>query len=1136
MLALLAVVLMVLPIGTAAALPSPSGTGSATSGSSAGLLPGGTVLLPGPYVVTFNETGLPAGTQWNVSVNGSLNTSTTAEVTFSTVNGSYSFQIGTVSGYEVNNSSGPVNVVGSNVTVYVHFTEVYPVTFQETGLPPGSTWWVYVGSTASMSTSSTLLVYEPNGQYSYSVKGPANYSAPGGSFHVQSGPLTVSVPFSVVTYQVNFKGSGLPSSTWWYVKFPGLPGQSYGTSGSQISVALPNGTFSYDVTTSSVYQPVPSSGNVTVQGVPQTVSIVFEYLWAVNFTETGLPAGHSWNVTVNGTTHQSTSSTIGFDETNGTNYPFEIGFESGYSAQPAVGTFNVTGPQSKPISIGWTRVIYHLTFTESGLPSGTSWTVSLGPYGASSSTFSSISLPVPNGTFTYSVLNLSGYSPQPSTGTVTVHGSNPSTIYIVFYPTYDVTFLESGLTTGTNWSVTLGGNSAFGTGTSLVIPELSGTYPFRIGEIAGFVASPVTGTVGVNGAAPSPISIVWTAVRYNVTFVETGLPLSSGYAWSVTFGPTLTAQTKSSSTNWVNFTVPNGTYPFAVGAVNGYAPSPAQGSVPVSGANVTLTIQFRPEPTYGVFFNETGLASGTNWNVTLAQVEYNSTTPTIRFVEVNNSYSFQIAPVAGYSANRSSGSVTVNGANVTVWIGFTAIPYSVSFVESGLPRGANWSVTVSGATRSSTTNAVVFSLPNGSYAFSVAGQDGFVAEPSSGTVVVNGSAVTQSINWTKFAYSLVFGESGLPAGTNWSITLSGVTQTTNLTEIVFSEANNSYHYSLGKVAGYWAPSQNRSGTVTINGSSQTLSFQFQPFVYSVTFREYGLPTNATWALSIDGGSFSTTNSSLVVSLPNGSYPYTVAPQIISGTTWAPTFTSGVVNVTGGRNSTTLHFAAQPPGQSPLFTFTAFDEELLALTLVIVLVLALLGFVVRPLNRRHRTGPNPLLPPPDESGAAVASAPSAPPAGAMGLDLNAPAPEIAPTTQNSTTLLRLAVVLGRLIAEKKGPQVDRWNLELRRAIDLIESYRLTEAMRVLGRLRTEVTAPPPTPRPSSGSPPRRTNPQRTRWATPAAGSQSGSSRSSSSSSSETSERASTNADAPLSGVGASLGAWPARPNRAPPRQE
>ena len=69
---------------------------------------------------------------------------------------------------------------------------------------------------------------------------------------------------------------------------------------------------------------------------------------------------------------------------------------------------------------------YPVTFTEAGLPSGTSWTVTFNSVPESSATSSVTVSAVANGTYLYTA-RLSGYTVSPTTGVLTVHGAPAGT-------------------------------------------------------------------------------------------------------------------------------------------------------------------------------------------------------------------------------------------------------------------------------------------------------------------------------------------------------------------------------------------------------------------------------------------------------------------------------------------------------------------------------------------------------------------------------------------------------------------------------------------------------------------------------------------------------------------------------------
>ncbi|MGP6208038.1 YncE family protein [Cuniculiplasma sp. SKW3] len=79
--------------------------------------------ISGKYNITFTESGLPAGTTWFVILNGTKETSTGSNIIFQESNGSYSYTIGKISGYQITPSSGTVNVDGHAKSIDLTFSK-----------------------------------------------------------------------------------------------------------------------------------------------------------------------------------------------------------------------------------------------------------------------------------------------------------------------------------------------------------------------------------------------------------------------------------------------------------------------------------------------------------------------------------------------------------------------------------------------------------------------------------------------------------------------------------------------------------------------------------------------------------------------------------------------------------------------------------------------------------------------------------------------------------------------------------------------------------------------------------------------------------------------------------------------------
>jgi YVTN family beta-propeller protein len=276
---------------------------------------------------------------------------------------------------------------------------------------------------------------------------------------------------------------------------------------------------------------------------------------------------------------------------------------------------------------------------------------------------------------------------------------------------------------------------------------------FTANSTAGLVNLTVTAHLnGKTATNSSAITITKSSPppsTYAVTFGETGLP--GGTNWSVTIG----GATLSSTTSTIAFTESNGTYAYTVGAVSGYTASPSSGNVTVKGASQAVSTTFKPDASasYTFTFTESGLPSGSNWSVTLGTTTLSSVTSSVVFSETNNTYTFSVGAVPGYTASPSTGSVTVAGKPVSKTITFTKVStgptkYAVTFTEGGLSPGTSWSVTLNGSTQGSTGTTISLQEVNGSYAFTVGTVSGYTASPSSGSLKVNGETSGQKITFT----------------------------------------------------------------------------------------------------------------------------------------------------------------------------------------------------------------------------------------------------------------------------------------------------------------------------------------------------------------------------------------------------
>ncbi len=643
-----------------------------------------------------------------------------------------------------------------------------------------------------------------------------------------NGPVSETANFgsATTTYAVTFTESGLPTGTTWYVNITGQPSQS--STGTTITVQLPNGTYSYTVATGNKeYAPSPASGSFKVNGAVVSESITFSLVtYRVTFTESGLPSGTIWYVNITGgASYSSTTSTITFSELNGTySYTVATGNKE-YAPSPASGSFTVNGAVVSE-SITFNLFTYSVTFTESGLPTGTTWYVNITGQPSQSSTGTTITVQLPNGTYSYSIATGNKeYAPSPASGSFTVNGAVVSESITFNLFTYSVTFTESGLPTGTNWSVTLNSTIDNARTKNIIFMVLNGSYNYLVGYVAGYVSSPSHGTITVSGKNITE-TITWApGASYTVTFNETGLPDRTN--WSVS----VDGYTKSSVISTIQFMLQNGTYTFTVNTIPNYIATPSTGSLNITGAPINKTIAWRSTSAslYTIKFVESGLPSSTTWYVILSGITGSSSSNTITFEESNGTYTFSIEN-ENYIATPSSGVIAVKGTNVEENITFTiSSKYIVEFTERGLPIGSSWSVTLNTIyTESSTNTTVTFSIVNGTYNYTIGRVQGYSAVPSTGQFKVTGAPVKITIDYATVkpvVYMVTFVESGLLGGTTWYVTLNNFNKSGTGSSITFKEVMGSYNYTITTINGYKLTGIQSTGIITVNkNTTENITF------------------------------------------------------------------------------------------------------------------------------------------------------------------------------------------------------------------------------------------------------------------------------------------------------------------------
>lgn len=633
---------------------------------------------------------------------------------------------------------------------------------------------------------------------------------------------------------------------------------------------------------------------------------------------------------------------------------------------------------------------YSVNFQESGLPSDTAWSVELGG-DTNTSTSGTVGFSDDNGSYGFDVGDVAGYAPSPATGTVDVSGAEAN-VTITFAPasTYAVTFQETGLPTGTYWAVELGNLTLSSNTSNLPFYEPNGTHRYTVTEFSGWTPVPAAGKAKVVGAALNVPITFSGGTPYLLQVNETGLP--TGTVWGAFEEGSGGFLENFSSSASLGFLVPNGTYFLEAGSVSPYYNTSTFAEAVVAGGVSYVTFAFTGREAFALTFNASGLPANIAWEVTLDSSVYeinSTTTSSIGFVLPNGTYEFEAGGAAGYNATPLNGSVVVDGAPASMTINFTGPSvvvetFAVTFTESGLPTGTQWSVTLSDVANSSTTGSIGFSEPNGSDSYTVGSVAGYQADPASGSVLVDGGPVEQAIVFTPLSttetYTVTFTETGLTSGTSWSVTFAGTTTPSTTTTDVFTAANGSFPFTVAAVTGYTvSPS---SGSVDVQGGPAGQAILFTPVStpppakYSVTFTESGLASGTSWSVTLAGSTLTSTTATIVFSEPNGTYTFTVGT--VTGYTASPA--SGSVPVSGASASQAVAFTASqgsspPPSTSTPSTFLGLpgDEGYGVVVVLVLIVLVVVGLVAW----RMRKGSGGASAPPASPPTPPAAPPSSP---------------------------------------------------------------------------------------------------------------------------------------------------------------
>ncbi len=708
----------------------------------------------------------------------------------------------------------------------------------------------------------------------------------------------------------------------------------------------------------------PGNGTVQVQewlgttligGLEKILQELPQGHYPVDFTESGLPSGTNWSVTVGGVAFTTSGTTVYANESDG-DYAYTIGSVTGYTASPASGTVDVDGgPVTTAITFDLSggAYCYSLSPGAIGVAGGLSEDFESDSSSASIDFQGGISLtptlsvclgteqefgfiPVPEW------LNVTESLSESATATLTATGAasysnldNPyefgapvalgcapvGLVLVCADATLDLGIqadltaeadlsMDQGVTvqTSQNYSFSSGHWSTAPISASCQNPEAS----LALGCATFSAGATVQGSLLVELGPKISISALgllgiyfWPYVGLNLSAgisTDNGATGSCGTAslgwsidepWFVACG-VVGVQIGGEVLEADDF--PAFTWTLVADPLGASVAVCASGGYPC-GDSLYFT------PNEAVTLEAVGAVSGLDftWNsACLPTTEYG---PTVTFTAPST-----VGTVCTITVTTGLPLVVPSlGISETVVQASVDKATTVTFNEEGLPANTKWSVTAGsdGTTESTTSKSLAFTEPEGTVAYSVQGPSDYgssFVSPAGATSPVN---VSGPISITvKFGHreSLSFRETGLPTGHLWTVTIasavkggpSGQSATTSNTSVTFVVIADPYTWSVSSSSSAYEASHTH-GTVGVSTTAKVEKIAFKAIVSKVTFAEKGLPAHSHWSVTIDGlPTLNGTAGSISLKLPSGTYDYTIATTRAGYTTDQQTGTVTVV--------------------------------------------------------------------------------------------------------------------------------------------------------------------------------------------------------------------------------------------------
>ncbi|MGP6240303.1 thermopsin family protease [Cuniculiplasma sp. SKW4] len=340
------------------------------------------------------------------------------------------------------------------------------------------------------------------------------------TYYVDVGYLTVELGHANGMYTFTTDSFYLNTTT---------PYKGYAVSSDNFR-CLQEGVMKLNSTKPFTLSPFRSNLTVSETGLPPKTIWTLSYYYYQNISVRDTSVNNPQQITLKTATPvgtmSSNKSSITLTNIAPGYYYVIVNSTSSYAASGYMGFVPIFGNVSN--SVTFTHVnMYNLTFTESGLASGTTWSVIVNGMSMSSTgttiTFSDLYA----GSYSYYISVPAGYSLSSSSGSVSV---NANTNVNVSYTKqmYTIEFQETGLTQGTNWTVTVNGVVYNSTKQDLNVSVPYGTVSYTVGNVTGYLTTDSSGSFLADGNAVVSVLFGVQSSYSDITYITIAVAAIAG--------------------------------------------------------------------------------------------------------------------------------------------------------------------------------------------------------------------------------------------------------------------------------------------------------------------------------------------------------------------------------------------------------------------------------------------------------------------------------------------------------------------------------------------------------------------------------------------------------------------------------